>query len=150
MQLCRSLLLLYSLHKTRVTLSVEQPAQLASKREITAFASWKQIIPDSTSATSIATIDGAHPNHLQFRGRIPSPETATRDAAPDHVPSFDRYTRLAPPLTTRPGVAPVCCPSLTTRVPLTHTSRMPVESWCASSKVARSAMVSASKITTSA
>ena len=30
----------------------------------------------------------------------------------------------------------MCWPSLTTRVPFTHTSRMPVESWCASSKVA--------------
>jgi hypothetical protein len=54
------------------------------------------------------------------------------------------------PVTTRPGVAPVCCPFLTTRVPFTQTSRMPVESWCASSNVARSLTVSALKMTTSA
>ncbi len=60
------------------------------------------------------------------------------------------YHDTRPLVTSCPGVAPVCWPSLTTRVPFTHTSRMPVESWCASANVARSAMIPASKSTTSA
>jgi hypothetical protein len=60
------------------------------------------------------------------------------------------YTWLVPRLTIRPGVAPVCCPFLSTRVPFTHTPHTPVESWCGFSNVARSAIVSASKSTTSA
>ena len=54
------------------------------------------------------------------------------------------------PRTTRPGVAPVCSPSLRTRPPLTNTWTMPVAYRCGSEKVARSWIVSGSKTTTSA
>jgi hypothetical protein len=37
------------------------------------------------------------------------------------------------PRTGRPGMAPVCSPSLTTAMPFTKTCSMPVESWCGSS-----------------
>jgi hypothetical protein len=54
------------------------------------------------------------------------------------------------PLTTRPGVAPVCSPSLRTGVPFTRTCSTPVAYWCGSSNVAWSMMVAGSKTTTSA
>ena len=54
------------------------------------------------------------------------------------------------PRTIRPGLAPVCTPSWTTSTPLTKTCRIPTETWWGRSKVARSATVSGSKITTSA
>lgn len=49
-----------------------------------------------------------------------------------------------------PGFAPVCRPSWTTRVPFTKTYFTPTDTWCGFSKVARSAIVSGSKTTTSA
>jgi hypothetical protein len=49
-----------------------------------------------------------------------------------------------------PGLAPVCRPSLTTRVPFTKTYLMPTDTWWGCSKVARSATVSGSKTTRSA
>jgi hypothetical protein len=58
--------------------------------------------------------------------------------------------RVPGPRTKTPAFSPVCSPFSSTLTPLTHTSRMPVESWCVSSKVARSPMVSGSNTTTSA
>src|SRR5581483_11505140 len=57
-----------------------------------------------------------------------------------------RYRSIHPgPRTATPGFAPVTRPPSTTATPLTSTYRMPVESWCGRSYVARSAIVFGSK-----
>ena len=58
--------------------------------------------------------------------------------------------RYPGPRTIMPGLAPVCSPPRTTATPFTKTSRIPSETWCGSSYVARSMTVSGSKMTMSA
>lgn len=58
-----------------------------------------------------------------------------------HRPALEQrpclYFPLQPgPLTTRPGVAPVCSPSLSTCSPLTKTWTIPVAYWCGLTNVA--------------
>ncbi len=75
--------------------------------------------------------------------------------APKHrIASVGPWAQRSPfqpgPRTIIPGLAPVCRPSLTTRVPFTKTYLMPTDTWWGCSKVARSATVSGSKTTRSA
>ena len=73
---------------------------------------------------------------------------ARRSCAPAALSA--QRARYPGPRTARPGLAPVWMPSRTTGTPFTSTCSTPTESWCGSSKVARSPMVAGSNTTMSA
>ena len=80
-----------------------------------------------------------------------SPNQMSQTGVPLHATGGHRRHPVQPgPRTGRPGIAPVCTPSVTTATPFTKTSSIPVEGWCGSSYVAWSPTVVGSKTTMSA